>query len=733
MRSIRHAVLALALILSTAIPTFGVAPAPDDPTAGETAGEVTVSLTSIEPAVLRPGDDLVVRGTVINDTDAPLVEPELRLRAQQRTPISRSMLEQWLLPGTFSSTYLLQAVALEEPVAAGEVTSFAIRVPAEELPLDESYVSWGPRGLEVAASDAADPVTPAATARSFLLWWPDLDIETMPLAVLGAATPTAGERTTAHLEGTSVAEAAADRLTGLVGALDEADVDLAVDPSLLVGAPDPVDLTGDGAPADGPTTAPPEDEDEDDVDAVDPAVTALREAVASFAGGAGRTVHALPWADADVAALTHLGRTDLLDDGADLTVAALEQSGLAGTVSSTLAWPAATQPDAATLATVAGRGATAAVLPSSALEVVDQLTYTPSGRAELAGDGWQLPAALSDDRLSALLAGERLPFLPADVPAAIPLDALTARQLLLAETAVVTRERPTDRRDLVLALPRDFAGDPAELTERLNALSSAPWLDRVDLAEVLSHDVPDDLERTELPDEVVETGELTPPELDRAADVMARTSAFAAVLEEPAALVEPVRTELLELPAVAWREAPAGRTRILGAAEDAADTRRGLVAARPGSTLNLINAEAHIPVAVSNGLTQAANVQVRLRPRDPRLVAPDAVSLTVAPHETATAQVPVHAVGSGNVVVDVILTSPAGDPIDEPTEIQVRVRADWETVGTAIVAGLLVVMIIVGLIRTVRRARRTRQGASLAEPATDTTDPSDPSDPSETP
>lgn len=136
------------------------------------------------------------------------------------------------------------------------------------------------------------------------------------------------------------------------------------------------------------------------------------------------------------------------------------------------------------------------------------------------------------------------------------------------------------------------------------------------------------------------------------------------------------------------------------------EQRRGLVAARPGSTLNLINDEAHIPVAVTNEMTLPANVLVRLVPRDPRLVVDEQVALQIPAQQSATAQVPVHAVGSGDVVVDVVLAAPDGSPIDEPTEIRVRVRADWETVGTAVVAGLLVLLLVVGLVRTVRRGRR---------------------------
>lgn len=219
------------------------------------------------------------------------------------------------------------------------------------------------------------------------------------------------------------------------------------------------------------------------------------------------------------------------------------------------------------------------------------------------------------------------------------------------------------------------------------------------------HDAPD-LARESLPDLVVEDGEVDSATLERVDGVLARTAAFAGILAQPTDLVQQVRTSLRDVTSAAWRPAPADREELVAAAEDAARERQGLVAARPGSTLNLINEAAHIPVAVTNEMAHTAHVRVRLEPRDARMVADEDVDLQIPAHQSSTAQVPVHAVGSGDVVVEVLLTTPEGTPIDEPVEIQVRVRADWETVGTAVVAGILVLMLIVGIIRTVRRARR---------------------------
>ena len=51
------------------------------------------------------------------------------------------------------------------------------------------------------------------------------------------------------------------------------------------------------------------------------------------------------------------------------------------------------------------------------------------------------------------------------------------------------------------------------------------------------------------------------------------------------------------------------------------------------------------------------------------------------------------------------IRSADGTVVAAPAEMNVRVRAGWETVGTAIIGGLLVLLLVGGIVRTVRRGR----------------------------
>src|SRR5690606_20221501 len=121
-RALTLLVLALLACLLP-VATLPAAATTADPEEAGDPDEVTVELTDIRPAILTPDDDLVVRGTVTNGSDATLELPEVRLRSQQSAPISRSLLERWLEPTSLSATTLLTAERLPDPLEPGASVS----------------------------------------------------------------------------------------------------------------------------------------------------------------------------------------------------------------------------------------------------------------------------------------------------------------------------------------------------------------------------------------------------------------------------------------------------------------------------------------------------------------------------------------------------------------------------------------------------------------------------------
>ncbi len=182
-------------------------------------------------------------------------------------------------------------------------------------------------------------------------------------------------------------------------------------------------------------------------------------------------------------------------------------------------------------------------------------------------------------------------------------------------------------------------------------------------------------------------------------------TAFATVLDDPLVLLSPERIRILRTIAVGSSdEAFAEKV----AAHRARTTETlGAVSIPDSSTIQLLTANADLPIAVRNDLPWPVTVRLFAAPSDPRLEVKPVIDVEVQANSTTRAKVPVSArVGSGELDLRLALTSPTGVPIQSEQTVRVAVRAEWETIGLVIFGGLAVLLIALGVVRTVRRKRR---------------------------
>lgn len=659
-----------------------VAPARVAPAATDevTPGEVTVELDAVTPGVLAPDGTLTVTATVANGTDETLASPDVELGFDRSAMATRSALESWATAETLRG--IGARVGLERPgsLPPGATTQVTFTVPAADLGLT-TRSDWGPRGIAVRVSDGGDRL---AAVRSFVVWAPPGDVPPVRLSTVAAVTgPPVDPDPVAYDEALAVATGPDGRLGELLDATAGAsDVGWVVDPALVAAAQA----------------------------SSDPAVTAWAERL--LEASQGRTTFALRAYDPDVAAYAHAGLP--LPDGTPLPgtdpqPAAPTTPTAPGAASwrTDLAWPADPVPDLTTTALAASSGATTVVVGGDALAPDSSLTYTPTGTAGVSTPAGDVTALVPDPVLTRVVAAGG---------AADPV----ATQRLLAETAVIARERPAEARHVLVALPRGWDPDAEAFQARLAALEAAAWVDVAPVDELLAAPVPGDA-RTPLPDDTPAEGEIPPSQLHALDRTRAELAAYATLVPDPAALTRPLEPDFVTPAAVAYRAAPEARDAAVQHAAQAAQNVMDGVSIQRGSPILLLAEEQSLPVRVANELPQDVEVQVVLRPDDPRLKAPQRPTTTVPAGSEVTVPVAVEAFGSGNVTVDVEVVS-AADPsvrVAEPAEFVVRVRAEWESVGTTVVGALLAIAMVAGIWRTVRRGRSPRRlpGAAVDQPA----------------
>ncbi|MEN5073595.1 DUF6049 family protein [Isoptericola cucumis] len=644
---------------------------PATPPAAPKDGEVTVDLVDDVPSVARPGDTVTLTARVTNGRDTALTGAELELGVHWRPVTSRDELAAWAEDADTSTV----ARQLSEPVdriAPGESARVELELDVDVLDLG-SDAAWGPRQMSVRLSDDGVPVD---VLHSFLVFAPDTEAAPDPVGVSvvapvtgPAVDPLEPDAYAAELAGLT---ADGGRLSALADAGTPAGsspgITLAADPALVAAA-----SAGDAT-----------------------AAWATR-----LTDGSVTEVTSLPAFDPDLAAVAHADLSP--GETAAATDAALPEGWQTPeTWSGTLAWPQG-RPDVATMAAARDTSADHVLVGEG---LAPEGAAPASARTAVTTPGGKVSALVADRHLSDVIGG-------ITDDAAAP-TATEAAQRLLADTALLASQDQEVRDDdaaalhVLAALPREWSPDATTLHRVLEMLDDSGWSDVVPLAETI--DTPASrTPRAGLPGKDVAPGELAPSAVRELSAAQRAVADFATVATDPAELAGDVRRSLTAPLAVAFRSAPDTRDDAVRSAVTQADELRQGITVAERSTVTLISDTGELPVLVRNDLPTDASVTVVLRPDDPRLKVESRPTVVVPAGQSTNVPVQVRAIGSGNVDIQVEVLAPSGTAVAEPADFSVRVRAGWETVGTAVVAAAIGVLFLAGIWRTVRRGRSPRR------------------------
>lgn len=649
------ALISLTLALtSLALSTESRAPAVAAPSSADQGLETEiVDLTG----VVGPGDEIVVTVAVHNAGENKIEDGALELRFRSTQLISRSAVEMWEEPDAEEVDPLRAAGAVVRQVNLpdldpGEERLEELRISTDQLYLPHSANQWGPRGIAVDSKIGAETVQ---RERTFVIWFPTSAEQLYPTQI-SVLAPLVGSP-----PGQEGGIAQGERLEKLLHATSEFAVSYALDPHLLTGT--------------------------------DTEITAsqLRDALA------GHEVFALPEFDADIAALAHVEQLDAaeyLREARTKITAALDT-----TASDILLWPEGNSDlEMADLAVRNQQSGVGALLTGPAqLAPSLPLTYTPTGKARIETNSGQIPALIPDDAMSTTLT--------ASTTAGVQAAPIRARQRLLADSAVITQERPADPRHVLITAPRSWNPDPERAEILLTALSEAPWVELEEVRTLLGSPVPD-FEREPLPLYQAGNKEI-PSELvvsTRAAEEALHD--FRSLVPQPEHVHPRVDSQLKAIVSTGWLHSPTERSDLVE--EIAAEIRElsNAVSVIPGGAVNLITDSGEIPVLINNAFSQDVEISVRLESNSSFLITTKPITADLPAQSETTILIPVEAIGNRDVDVVVHLETESGQQIGAPQTISVRVRAGWEDAGTRAVGTVLAALFLIGIFRTVRRGRK---------------------------
>lgn len=695
-------------------------PAPtasSDAAAGADAGSdatteqsaVVVSAGAVGTGILAPAQDLTIDVTVQNATTSALVLDTVRVNVADNRIQSNAELDAWLDPSESDavSTVLDDVELRVEPESSAQLT---VTVPAASLAFPTSVAGTGTRGIEVAVVDSDDEVV--ARSRSTIEW---MTGNTERTTAVSAAVPLVAPRSGSGLltaDELATYTGPGGTLTRQLENLAGRQVAIGIDPRILAS----IRILGSTAP---------------------PSALGWLTRLAEVPND----TFALQYADADVSAQAQAGVATLLapssfEYAVDDTIFAPEETDTPAPTSTPAAYgaaslsalqlptPAPTEPgqgtteDRPTLEELLAWNYTVegVAWPIDATVVSTDLpVYAASGISTtiVSSDNLSVPALTA---LGTTIAPDSTGLLVADADAGSAFDAAIAAQtdgewneamtVLSSEIALLERTNDEGAAQVFLAAGRSEAASGPRVTQTLDALAERAWVQPQSLGSAIAA-APLPAATATINDSPVSESRLGTVRavLDRATEI----DAFSSILDTPEELTGRHRADLLALLGTAW--VPETSDWATAVAESLAASSKILssVAIEQSSTILLVSRNTSIPVAIRNDLPWPVTITIDTATSngvldiDEENIEPT----TVDASSQGRAVIPVKArIGNGETSLSLQLRSETGVAIDSSASVQLNVRADWETVGTLVVAVIVVAVFGIGLVRNIARRRR---------------------------
>lgn len=678
-------VLLSALILAVCVVPMA------DPATAHAGKKPRIVLGGITPDAPGPGDTLRVAGTFDNSRGTEQPDVSVRLRVLRSPLSSRQQVDSYGTdPDGPVGTPIYGHDAKLGDVASGGSSQFRLKVPVKELGISQF-------GVYLIAVEAVSGYAQVAIQRTFMVYvpkgkgprpeptriswlWPVADY---PHQLLGntfrddlLATKLTGGGRLARL-----VQAGADASTGA----EKIPLTWVVDPNLLDETKEMSDgyqvrengtnVTGTGSVQ---------------------AKTFLDQVRAATHGG---SVLSLPYAGVDTPALARSGLTGditlAITQGQEITSETLDAEPVRN-----VAWPPDGFVDQQGLDALAAAGTRTVVLQDKALPLAETLNYTPDPVARTRTASGQVGVLLADHVISKIL----------DKATKKPGSAVLTEQRFLAETALITAERPNDARGLVVAPPRRWNPPVGLADSLLRDTADVPWLKPTSLADQKAGASSAKLTRQQLHyPKRIKHAELSQDYLHRVHRLHQSLDMFSELFNPLPERIADYNLAALRAESSVWRHHRKKGSALLHSTRRSVREEKRKVHLIKPSRISLASTEGPVPITIENELPEPVTVRLRVQSANPARMRLDQVqkSITVPPHQKVSRQPGATFEATGVVSAYAQLYTVEGTPYGRGVHFSVLSTA-YGTVAIAITAGALVVLFAGSGYRLTKRIRRAR-------------------------
>ncbi|WP_433178892.1 DUF6049 family protein [Actinoallomurus sp. CA-150999] len=412
-------------------------------------------------------------------------------------------------------------------------------------------------------------------------------------------------------------------------------------------------------------------------------LTSLRQALGN------KRVIATPYADPDVMALSRARMSSHIKAATGPVVTQALTRAKLPMESTSVAVPPDGLADQQTLNNLVKAGARTILLNSTVLPHPNQ-NYTADPVAQKPVGGQNVKLVAFDDTINKILATET------DEPGGVAL----AEQRFLAETAMVTNERPyAPSRTVVIVPPRRWEPGPAFAKDLLYLSAHAPWLKEIPLSSVERQRAQP---RTFQPQK--SQNELSKRYLGQVKDLSGDVGRFTSVFEPP---TSGFTLGVTRLESSAWNDQTRAGSKLRQTLDNELRSAQSKIKVLKPS-LDLAGKSGQVPITVSNEL-EHGTVKIRLRAtsQNPARLrvegpGPKQSEITLEAGHKETVNLYMKAAANGPAYVNIDLLGPDDQPITQPLMLQIRATAYAQT--ALLITGISLAVLFVGVgYRVIRR------------------------------
>jgi hypothetical protein len=719
------------------------------------APPMSIAITSVSPTFATPKGTVTVSGTVTNGTSTAADDLTVQLYSSSLRLANRDAMDNYLTaaPGD---------TGVDSPLpkslqALGSVPAHTTQ--RWSLTLRVSQVGMTSFGVYPLAAQLYQFESPVDADRTFLPFWPATsqarNVQPVSLAWIWPLIDVPHQTACPALLNNNLAASLASdgRLNQLLAVGSSAlgrsaDLTWAIDPALLSDAKVMTARyrVGGSATCIGGSGHP-------------PSATAQAWLARVKSIAAQQDFFATPYADVDVAALSHRGlNTSLADAFADGRNEAQAILGRAQRVSAppgatgTIAWPANGIADYGVLESLAAppNQIGTVILSSSMMQPAPPVSFTATAVTTTPdGLGSQLHVLLADDGIEQILAAPS-----GGIPGTTSGDAQSSsgaatsarEQWFLAETAMIAAEQPHTARAVVVAPPRRWDPGSGLASALLQDTVSTPWLRPASLSSLVATRSPTGQVPRQAPPQLrVSQSELKTSLLRQVQRVDGQIALLKSILVHPGPRY--LSTAMAAVQSSAWSGMPGGRRTakqlLRGIAAYVAAQQHQVSIVDP-LRVTLGGKSGEVPVSISNHLRQAVRVRLQVDvPSTGRVTIGNPTSpVTVPGGEQKTIKIPVRAAEAGSTTLTLWLATPGGRPLPGSTAKLTVEATHFGTMAIVIIGIALAVFVLTAAGRAIRRGRKqsgeegteagtagtagaglTEADPAYAEPEADTVEP----------